>query len=373
MILSQTQKNKIIKHAEQDFPREACGFVLEDDIFECPNLFKKEKNQFEISPFHYLRAKDLGAWAVYHSHPEGASVSSFSDKFFNSELDMAAIIYSVETQKFSIYNKDYEYSFAVGTEDVIGVDLNWEQKNKIKNICIEDHPNESCGIVLLSGEVIECPNVAENKKNSFSIPFEAIENFKHEIKYIFHSHCFYEDVVFSDADEQISTKLKIPYILYNTVSDNFYYFAPKKDLPYEGRVFVPPILDCVSLVVDFYEKELGLTVQDIGTHPFRLRENSRSFFKEMVNVWQHQDKQKILEHFLDNDFYEVEELKKYDIIVCNYYKKIEAYTHVSIYLGNNKILTYSDAKTKILNWSDEEKLLFWDYKFLRHKENEGKS
>lgn len=367
MILSQVQKDKIIKHAEQDYPREACGFVLENDIFECPNLFKKDHNQFEISPFHYLRAKELGAWAVYHSHPEGASSTSFSDKFFNSELDMAAIIYSVETQKFSIYNKDFEYSFAIGKEDVKKIDIDATQRDKIKEICISNHPNESCGLVLVSDEIVECQNVAQNKKNSFAIPFDEISKFEHEIKYIFHSHCFHEDVIFSDVDEQISTKIQIPYILYNTVSDEFSFFAPKPFLPYEGRVFAPPLLDCVSLVVDYYENEFGITIQDIENHPFRLRDSTRSFFKDMVNVWQHQDKQKILEHFLFNGFYEVEELQKNDIIVCNYYKKIEAYTHVSIYLGNGKILTYSDAKTKILDWPDEERLLFWNYKFLRHK------
>lgn len=368
MILSQRQKNKIIKHAEQDYPREACGFVLEDDIFECPNVFKRSDSEFEISPFHYLRAKDLGAWAVYHSHPEGGSSSSFSDRFFNSELDLAAIIYSVETKKFSIYNKNYEYAFSSGEDSPQESELTPEQRSQIKNVCIKNHPNESCGIVLLSGEVMECRNFAANKRNSFVIPLAEIEAFRHKIKYIFHSHCFYDDATFSDVDEQISTKLQIPYVLYNTISDEFSLFCPKNFLPYEGRVFAPPMLDCVSLVIDYYENEFGVTIQDAENHPFRMRETSRSFFREMVNTWQHQDKQKLLEYFLENGFYEVDELKPNDLIVCNHYKKIEAYTHTSIYLGGGKILTYSNATTKILDWMLERESLFWDYKFLRHRQ-----
>lgn len=74
----------IREHAAADYPREACGVVVQigrrQVYHRCRNLAAKPEDEFLISPADYAAAEDLGAIvAVVHSHPDETSRASPHD------------------------------------------------------------------------------------------------------------------------------------------------------------------------------------------------------------------------------------------------------------------------------------------------------
>lgn len=60
---------------------ERCGFVIEDAIFELPNVHPEPKEGFEIDPAEIVRYSDQ-IEAIWHTHPNGSSVLSGADKSY---------------------------------------------------------------------------------------------------------------------------------------------------------------------------------------------------------------------------------------------------------------------------------------------------
>lgn len=75
----------ILKHAEQDYPNEACGVVVitsdkKEVYVKCENIAEDPKNDFKISPESFAAADDLGeVVGICHSHPDATSRPSSHD------------------------------------------------------------------------------------------------------------------------------------------------------------------------------------------------------------------------------------------------------------------------------------------------------
>lgn len=72
------------EHARAEFPREACGLVVEIDdspqYFPCKNLAQNQSD-FILDPVDYARAEDTGkVLAVFHSHPNATATPSQADR-----------------------------------------------------------------------------------------------------------------------------------------------------------------------------------------------------------------------------------------------------------------------------------------------------
>ncbi|MDH0645580.1 C40 family peptidase [Pseudomonas sp. GD03858] len=71
-------------HAAEDYPREACGLVIERagqlHYQRCRNTASEPGEEFRIDPHDYAAAEDLGEIvAVVHSHPDASSLPSTRD------------------------------------------------------------------------------------------------------------------------------------------------------------------------------------------------------------------------------------------------------------------------------------------------------
>ncbi|MCG8292370.1 MULTISPECIES: C40 family peptidase [Pseudomonas] len=71
-------------HAAADYPREACGLVIDRagglDYQRCRNTASEPGEEFRIDPRDYAAAEDLGEIvAVVHSHPDASSRPSSRD------------------------------------------------------------------------------------------------------------------------------------------------------------------------------------------------------------------------------------------------------------------------------------------------------
>ena len=74
-------KLEAVRHAQQQYPKEAAGLVVNDSYFPCRNIADDPEHTFVISPVDYGRAMMAGTIkAVVHSHPKGTPVSDYDRK-----------------------------------------------------------------------------------------------------------------------------------------------------------------------------------------------------------------------------------------------------------------------------------------------------
>lgn len=79
MKLSAKLKKAILKHAEQCYPRECCGVIVDQQYIACRNIAVDE-DQFEIHHEDLADAEDLGVIQAYvHSHPNATARASELD------------------------------------------------------------------------------------------------------------------------------------------------------------------------------------------------------------------------------------------------------------------------------------------------------
>lgn len=76
--------NAILKHAEDDYPNEACGVVVkngkEEKYVRCINIAKDPTQDFKMCPESFMDAEELGdVIGIVHSHPDGTSNPSPHD------------------------------------------------------------------------------------------------------------------------------------------------------------------------------------------------------------------------------------------------------------------------------------------------------
>ena len=109
-------KTAIIRHAESEYPCEACGLllgrrlpgrVLISEVVPSPNIADQPRHNFEIDPGLRLRiqkaSRDGGNGIVghYHTHPDGKAAPSATDRSRIYETDLIWIIGSVCDGRFS--------------------------------------------------------------------------------------------------------------------------------------------------------------------------------------------------------------------------------------------------------------------------------
>jgi proteasome lid subunit RPN8/RPN11 len=79
MKLTEMIKAGISAHAEECYPHECCGVIVEDFYIPCRNI-SENKDQFEIHHEDLAKAEDLGEIQAYvHSHPNATARASELD------------------------------------------------------------------------------------------------------------------------------------------------------------------------------------------------------------------------------------------------------------------------------------------------------
>ena len=109
-------KTAIIRHAEYEYPCEACGLllgrrlhdrVLISKVVPSPNIADQPRHNFEIDPGLRLRIqkanREGGNRIVghYHTHPDGEAAPSATDRSQIYETDLIWLIGSVHKGRFS--------------------------------------------------------------------------------------------------------------------------------------------------------------------------------------------------------------------------------------------------------------------------------
>lgn len=251
---------------------------------------------------------------------------------------------------------------------------------KIKNYCLENLHEESCGFIYNQqnkNNIFKCKNISFNPKEHFLINPENYEEcqFKGNILSCFHSHINHRG--FSSEDIKESFKNKISYLLYNIKQDKFYYFDPIKYKNYEKYINIPyqnGIADCWSIITLFYEKELNIKIENM--EPGReLYLDEHYWAKLHENIYKYNpfrmDYELRKEFYERNNFIKIEkktydDLKPYDILFFKHIgDKYPFYGNVLL-PPNNLILQHIDQKPSKISSLSPAHFRMTDY-IVRHK------
>lgn len=72
-------QTKLVSHANECYPAESCGLIVNGDYFPCRNIGLMDN--FEIHPDDWIAAEEAGEiQAVVHSHPDGLPTLSSGDR-----------------------------------------------------------------------------------------------------------------------------------------------------------------------------------------------------------------------------------------------------------------------------------------------------
>jgi len=116
VLVKKSVISKIIKHAKDEIPIEACGYLAGSgryiqEIFPMKNLDKSPEH-FSFDPKEQFktvkeaRKKDLELLAVYHSHPASPARMSEEDKKLAYDPEMIYIIYSIIDNELKAFMLD---------------------------------------------------------------------------------------------------------------------------------------------------------------------------------------------------------------------------------------------------------------------------
>ncbi|OCG68070.1 phage tail protein [Gilliamella sp. Imp1-6] len=80
-------KTQILNHAKQCGEAECCGFVIDNKTYlPCNNISSTPTETFEIATEDWIDAEQKGEiTAVVHSHPDGLSILSQADQFYQQQ------------------------------------------------------------------------------------------------------------------------------------------------------------------------------------------------------------------------------------------------------------------------------------------------
>ena len=104
-------KKDLVNYAESSLAREVCGFICEEEnklVLKKVTNMSADNNVFLIKPIDFLQAKLNGNLvSVFHTHVEGSEKLSEYDKENSENCLCPFLVYSLETKKFSLFDKSY--------------------------------------------------------------------------------------------------------------------------------------------------------------------------------------------------------------------------------------------------------------------------
>jgi proteasome lid subunit RPN8/RPN11 len=197
---------------------------------------------------------------------------------------------------------------------------------------VED-PRECCGLIhVVKGRrrYYPCRNIAATPDEHFILDpadYAAAEDLG-EIVAVVHSHPVTQPVP-SAADQIGCNSSALPWVIVNPKTEAWGGCEPAAfELPYVGREFVFGVVDCYSLVRDWYSREWGLTLAD-----FDRRDR---FWERGENLY--------LDSYRSQGFRQVpfEELQHGDAILMQLFSGLP--NHAAIYLGDQQILHHVQGR-----------------------------
>lgn len=204
------------------------------------------------------------------------------------------------------------------------------------------YPNEACGLVVAHGKkqkFIPCKNAASDPLHAFEISIEEWQTVadQYEIIGVWHSHPNMTNVP-SECDLVGCENSEVPWFITGVTLDEGFIFTETSTtnpsgfmLDYLGRPYSYGVIDCYSLVVDYYKKEYGIELP-------RLPENRSTRF------WETDPPQPLMEEACELIGMEVvhDTPQVGDLFLIQTCGKVA--NHVAIYIGDDMILHHCENR-----------------------------
>lgn len=191
-----------------------------------------------------------------------------------------------------------------------------------------ESPNEACGLVIVKRgrhKYIPCKNIAKSKQDHFVISHEDYADAEDEgkIVYIVHSHVNIPHLP-SDGDKVGIEKSGLPWLIINEPTGSYGIYEPNGYLaPLVGRAYHHGVLDCYSIIRDYYLSELNVELPDF----------------DRLNEWWLNGKNMYIENFEKAGFLRVHEPPKtHDVLLMQIASPVP--NHGAIFLGDGTILQH---------------------------------
>jgi cell wall-associated NlpC family hydrolase len=187
-------------------------------------------------------------------------------------------------------------------------------------------PMEACGVVIIERghEVfVPCRNLSPIQ-NYFEIhpdDYAAAED-RGAVVRIVHSHCF-ASATPSEVDRVVCEQTKLPWSIVSVPNGTWFDFCPEGyQAPLVGRQWAHGVLDCYSLIRDYYSLTLGIEIPDF----------EREF------EWWNKGQNLYVENFESAGFRQIpqKEIQKHDVIIMQIQSPVA--NHGAIYLGDDLML-----------------------------------
>lgn len=185
---------------------------------------------------------------------------------------------------------------------------------------------ESCGLLIIEKgrEVfIPCKNISEIDDQFIIDPLDfAKSEDRGEITRVIHSHCYSRPNP-SEADLVSCESSNLPWSIVSVPNGEWFDFLPKGyRAPLVGREWSHGILDCYSLIRDYYKETLNIDLPDF----------SRDY------EWWLKGQDIYCDNFRKAGFEEIEfdKIRPHDVVLIQVMSPVV--NHGAVYLGNDQIL-----------------------------------
>lgn len=189
-----------------------------------------------------------------------------------------------------------------------------------------EYPKEACGFIIAMPKgrprYFPAKNISEKPEDTFIIdPLSYAEaEDTGTIIGICHSHPNMGATP-SEADKVACEESGVPWHILSWPGNQLHSWEPNGyEPPIVGRQFSYGILDCCTLVRDFYKKELNIDFECY----------------QGQDGWWDKGENRYLDNYAEQGFIRVHDIKKYDIFLIKLVSPVP--NHAAIYLGDNKIL-----------------------------------
>ena len=210
--------------------------------------------------------------------------------------------------------------------------------NKANLVAIERHalaeyPKECCGLLIREGRkrvYVPCRNTAVTPSEHFRLAPEdyAVAEERGEVLAVIHSHPDYPPAP-SEADRVACEASGLPWHILEVRKDDdgtlrkgdWASLLPTGyQAPLIGRSFAHGIHDCLSIILDYYRRELGI---ELGSY-------------QREDGWWDKGGNLYLEHLPQAGFERVNDLRQGDVVLMQIRSPVT--NHAGVYLGNGQML-----------------------------------
>lgn len=207
-----------------------------------------------------------------------------------------------------------------------------EIRSQMLAFALSEMPREACALIIVSkgrASFVPCRNVSTAPKAFEIDPNDyARAEIKGEIVHVLHSHV-YQSADPSEADLVGCEATGLPWSIVSVPTGQWHSFKPKGyKAPLVGRTWGHGVLDCYSIIRDYYLENLGIKIPDFH----------RDF------EWWSKGQNLYVENFAKAGFCEVrpEDIKTHDVVLFKILSPVV--NHGGVYLGNERFLHHLDRR-----------------------------